>query len=158
DWGVAKPLGALGPEAGGWPSLQHRADEASLTQPGAVVGTPRDMSPEQASGDLDRVGPASGGYGLGGTPSLLPTRRPPFPDPPLKGVLGRVRQGIFPAPRRVRRDVDPALEAICLKAMAPRPEDRHPSPLDLARALEGWLADVRYRGEQEQALNQMKGS
>ena len=60
-------------------------------------------------------------------------------------------RGIFPAPRRLRRSIDPALEAICLKAMALQPEDRHATPLALAEEIEAWLADVRYRSEQEQA-------
>src|SRR5581483_12261907 len=49
-------------------------------------------------------------------------------------------------------------EATCLKAMAPDPRDRHATALELAGELEAWLADVRYRDEQERALSQMKGS
>src|SRR5205807_3187506 len=37
--------------------------------------------------------------------------------------------------------VVPALEAICLKAMACRPEDRYASPQTLAKDVERWLAD-----------------
>ena len=56
----------------------------------------------------------------------------PFPSGDVGDVLNRVRRGIFPAPRRLRRSIDPKLEAICLKAMALKPEDRHASPLTLA--------------------------
>lgn len=73
-------------------------------------------------------------------------------------VLDRVRRGIFPAPRRLRWAIDPALEAICLKAMALRPEERFGSPLALAGEIEAWLADVRYRGDHVRALNEVKGS
>jgi WD40 repeat protein/serine/threonine protein kinase len=160
DWGVAKPLsgspGAEGPEARHDPLVAEA--EASMTQPGSVVGTPRYMSPEQAAGDLERVGPASDVYGLGAILYCVLVGHPPFPDGDMHTVLDRVRRGIFPAPRKLRRSTDPALEAICLKAMALKPEDRHPSALELANELEAWLADVRYRGEQEQALNQVKGS
>ncbi|MFI5454103.1 MAG: hypothetical protein ACHRXM_01500 [Isosphaerales bacterium] len=69
-----------------------------------------------------------------------------------------MRRGIFPAPRRLRRSIDPTLEAICLKAMALQPENRHATPLALAEEIEAWLADVRYRGEQERALNDVKRS
>jgi hypothetical protein len=82
----------------------------------------------------------------------------PFPDGDMRDVLGRVRRGIFPAPRRLRRSVDSALEAICLKAMSLDPRDRHATALYLANELETWLADVRYRGEHELALSQVKGS
>ena len=37
--------------------------------------------------------------------------------------------------------LDKALEAVCLKAMATRPEDRYPTPRDLADDLERWMAD-----------------
>ena len=35
----------------------------------------------------------------------------------------------------------PALEAVCLKAMALKPEDRYASPRELAEEIEHWLAD-----------------
>ncbi len=158
DWGVAKPLGETTSELAEQPSILGRADEASLTVPGAVMGTPRYMSPEQAAGDLERIGPASDIYNLGATLYCLLVGKPPFADTDMKKVLGQVRRGIFPAPRRLRREVDPTLEAICLKAMSVRPEERHGSALELAQELEAWLADIRYREEQERALNQMKGS
>ena len=127
-----------------------------MTRPGSVLGTPRYMSPEQASGDLDRVGPPSDIYSLGAILYCLLVGHAPFPDGDLATVLDRVRRGIFPAPRRLRRSVDPTLEAICLKAMSTDPGDRQASALELANDLEAWQADVRYRGEQEQALGQVK--
>ena len=116
------------------------------------------MSPEQAAGDLKRVGPASDVYGLGATLYCLLVGHAPFPEGELTDILDRVQRGIFPAPRSLRRTIDPALEAICLKAMALQPEDRHASALELGGEIEAWLADVRYRGEQVRALNQVKGS
>src|SRR5262249_20600267 len=65
---------------------------------------------------------------------------------------------IFPAPRRLRRSIDPALEAICLKAMSLRPEDRHDTPIAMAEEIEAWLADVRYRAEHDEALGDVKRS
>jgi eukaryotic-like serine/threonine-protein kinase len=158
DWGVAKPLSDAGPEGGGWSSLPGGAEEAALTVEGAVIGTPQYMSPEQAEGDQGRVGAASDVYSLGATLYCVLAGRGPFPDGDVQSVLRRVRRGIFPAPRRLRRSVDSALEAICLKAMALRPEDRHATPLALAAEIEAWLADVRYRGEQEDALSQARRS
>jgi WD40 repeat protein/serine/threonine protein kinase len=154
DWGLAKPSGeASEPRSSGPPS-----GDPSMTQPGSVIGTPRYMSPEQAAGELDRVGPASDIYSLGAILYCLLVGQAPYPDGDLPSVLDRVRRGIFPAPCRLRRTVDPTLEAICLKAMAQDPRARHASALELAGDLEAWQADVRYRDEQEQALNQVKGS
>jgi hypothetical protein len=73
-------------------------------------------------------------------------------------VIERVRRGVFPSPRRLRRSIDPALESICLKAMSLRPEDRYASALALAGDIEAWLAEVSYRTEQERALNDVKHS
>jgi eukaryotic-like serine/threonine-protein kinase len=158
DWGFAKLLPGAPGEEGEAVSTEGPATDASMTQPGSVMGTPRYMSPEQAAGDLERVGPASDIYSLGAILYCVLVGHGPFPDGDVRDVLGRVRRGIFPAPRRLRRSVDPALEAICLKAMALAPSDRYATALDLANELETWLADVRYRGEHELALSQVKGS
>src|SRR5262249_18563093 len=56
-------------------------------------------------------------------------------------VLGKARRGDFPRPRTVSRSVPPALEAICLKAMAQEPVQRYATPKDLASDIEHWLAD-----------------
>jgi WD40 repeat protein/serine/threonine protein kinase len=156
DWGVAKSQAESGPQPQG--ALSAEAADASLTRPGSTIGTPRYMSPEQAAGDLERVGPASDVYSLGATLYCLIVGHGPFPSGNLEEVLDRVRRGVFPNPRRLRRSVDPALEAICLRAMANRPEDRHAGPLALAEEIEAWLADVRYRHEQEQAHHDLSRS
>jgi serine/threonine protein kinase len=158
DWGIAKPLIETESEPGDGSSPGPLTTDSSLTRPGSALGTPQYMSPEQAAGDGDRVGPASDVYGLGATLYCLLVGHGPFPSGNLADVLQRVGHGIFPAPRRLRRSVDPTLEAICLQAMALRPEDRHATPLDLAAAIEAWLADVRYRGEHERALGDVKRS
>jgi WD40 repeat protein len=116
------------------------------------------MSPEQAAGDLDRVETASDVYSLGATLYCLLVGHGPFPSSNVADVLELARRGVFPAPRRLRRSIDPALETICLKAMSLGPAERHASPLDLAGELEAWLADVRYRAEHERALNDVKRS
>ncbi|SIO59326.1 WD40 repeat [Singulisphaera sp. GP187] len=159
DWGIAKSSFADTRNHPGESAATLVASaDVSMTQPGSVIGTPRYMSPEQAAGDLERVGPASDIYSLGAILYCLLVGHAPFGDGDLASVLDRVRRGIFPAPRRVLRSVDPTLEAVCLKAMALDPAERHASALDLANELEAWQADVRYRGEQEQALSQVKGS
>ena len=107
---------------------------------------------------LHRIGPASDVYGLGATLYCLLVGQAPFAGDSAVEVLGRVRRGVFPSPRRLRRSIDAALEAICLKAMALRPEDRHATTLELADELEKWLADVRYRAEQRSAMELVKDS
>jgi WD40 repeat protein/tRNA A-37 threonylcarbamoyl transferase component Bud32 len=164
DWGVAKPMaGSLGERGDGRPEgvpdpALALADDASLTRPGSAIGTPQYMSPEQAAGELELVGPASDVYGLGATLYCLLVGHGPFPSGGVADVLERVRRGIFPAPRQVSRSIDPALETICLKAMSLEASKRHASALGLAEEIEAWLADVRFRSEQERALHDVTRS
>src|SRR5260370_42054864 len=106
---------------------------------GQVVGTPALMSPEQAAGRLDELGPASDVYGLGATLYALLTGRTPFAGA-RDDVVERVRRGEFVPPRLVKPGVPPALDAVCRKAMALRPDHRYPAALDLAADLEPRLA------------------
>jgi len=81
---------------------------ADLTQDGSVIGTPAYMSPEQAAGRWDLVGPACDVYGLGATLYMLLVGRPAFPEGEVMEVLMKVRQGEFPAPRQVNPRCGPS--------------------------------------------------
>ena len=99
------------------------------------------MSPEQAAGDLEALGPRTDVYSLGATLYCLLTGKPPFEGDDLGDVLRRVQAGRFPRPRTLDPSIDQALEAVCLKAMALRPEDRYATPRALAEDVERWMAD-----------------
>jgi serine/threonine-protein kinase len=143
DWGLAKALGrtecdVISDERILAPSLSSGSAE---TLPGSALGTPSYMSPEQAGGDLDRLGPRSDVYSLGATLYCLLTGRPPLEDDDVGVVLRGVQKGDFPPPRRLDPAIDPALEAVCLKAMALRPKDRYPTPRLLAEDIDRWMAE-----------------
>ena len=158
DWGIAKLQpggGGDGPEPaseGGLPT------DPSMTRPGSLIGTPRYMSPEQAVGDLEGVGPSSDIYSLGAILYCVLVGHDAFQVGDTSEVLDRVRRGIFPTPRRLRRSIDPGLEAVCMRAMSLAPRDRHATALELAEELETWLTDVRFRAEHETALLQVRYS
>ena len=95
---------------------------------GLCMGTPAYMSPEQARGDLDLLGPRSDVYSLGATLYCLLTGRPPFRGDDVGAVLRAVQAQEFPPPRRLEPSLDKALESVCMKAMALRPRIATPRP------------------------------
>ena len=140
DWGLAKVVGR--PESSGEATLRPpSASGSSETLPGSAIGTPAYMSPEQAEGNLDRLGPASDIYSLGATLYCILTGKAPIEGSDLENILRRVQWGDFAPPRQVKPDVPRPLDAICLKAMALKPEDRYSTPRALADDIERWLAD-----------------
>jgi serine/threonine protein kinase len=146
DWGLAKAgVGGAGDEKG--ESLERTTEpmlsptDSDLTRTGQALGTPAYMSPEQAAGRLDQMGAASDIYSLGATLYYVLTGQAPFAKSDVGDVLNKVQKGDFLPPRQRNRQVPAALEAICLKAMALRAQDRYISAKALADDLEHWLAD-----------------
>lgn len=150
DWGLAKAIGWKEGEmpAGADPHEQPLPAMGASTEMGKVMGTPAYMSPEQAEGRPDELGPASDIYSLGATLYCLLTNQPPFRGDDIRVLLDNLRQAKFPRPRELDRHVPRGLEAVCLKAMALRPADRYATARALAEDIEHWLADepvVAYR-------------
>src|SRR5262249_42080666 len=98
-------------------------------------------SPEQAGGDLDRLGPRSDIYSMGATLYCLLTGRPPFEGEDIGEILRRVQAGDVRAPREVDPWLDKALDAVCTKAMATKPENRYAGGGARAEDVEQGMAD-----------------
>jgi serine/threonine-protein kinase len=142
DWGLAKPRGegeALQPSEER-PLQPGSASGSAETLPGQALGTPAYMSPEQARGDLSALGPRSDVYSLGATLYCLLTGKAPF-EGDVGEVLRKVQRGDFPPPRLLDPSIDRALQAVCLKAMATKADDRYPTCRALADDVERWMAD-----------------
>jgi tetratricopeptide (TPR) repeat protein len=143
DWGLAKPVANSERDHGleESPVFPPRVSDVTPTQMGSAQGTPQYMSPEQAVGRLDLLGPATDVYSLGATLYCLLTGKPPFDGRDVGMVLQKVQRGSFIPPRKANPQVFPGLEAICVKAMALAPKDRYDSPRALADDIDHWLAD-----------------
>ncbi|MGE0712372.1 MAG: serine/threonine-protein kinase, partial [Planctomycetota bacterium] len=140
DFGLAKIVGD--PEG---PAESRRGPPAaaldpSVTRSGMVLGTPRYMSPEQADGaacdhrtDL---------YSCGVLLYELLTGRPPFL---ARDVLGLIAQHLYEEPHppsevAPEAALPPALDAVVLRALAKRPDERWPSAQAFSEALDEALA------------------
>ncbi|MCA9234868.1 MAG: protein kinase [Planctomycetales bacterium] len=143
DWGLAK---VIGPEVGPTDTVELpvrplAAEHSTATQMGLIVGTPAYMSPEQAMGQIDALGPATDIYSLGATLFYLITGEAPFARSDRRTLLEDVRAGRFESPRSIRPSIPRPLEAICTKAMAREVRDRYLTARDLADDIERYLAD-----------------
>lgn len=107
-----------------------------LTEQGLVVGTPAYMPPEQVNGQA--LGPAADIYGLGVVLYQLLTGKLPF-EGPLGKLLAQIESAAPPPPSQHRPGLEPALEAICLRALAKRPADRFQDMAEFAQALDDYL-------------------
>jgi tetratricopeptide (TPR) repeat protein/serine/threonine protein kinase len=108
-----------------------------LTAEGTLLGTPGYMAPEQASGEVHKVGIGTDIYSLGVILYQMVVGRLPFVGP-LALTLHQIAFEEPCPPSHYREDLNRDLERIIVKAMARRPEDRYADARALARALNEW--------------------
>jgi serine/threonine-protein kinase len=122
DFGLAKTMGRSG---------------GSI--PGTVLGTPAYMSPEQAQGHHDRIGPWSDLLAVGAMLYEAQCGALPFDDDGLRdpyAILARLRQRKPATPlSNYCIGIDPAFEAIIMKCLETDPKDRYQSCEELAHDL-----------------------
>ena len=123
--------------------------EQKLTQSGEVLGTPAYMSPEQVNGELSAIGPGCDIYALGVILYELLSGRKPFEATYSGDLLVQIMTEAPRPPSVHRPEVDPALDAICIRALAKKPPNRFASCREFAAALNDWLKKVPQNVETE---------
>lgn len=111
----------------------------TLTETGAANGTPCYMAPEQIDSEGRDLTYATDVYGLGVILYELLTGRRPFDGSSTQQLFNRILNTPPVPPSRIESAVDPTIEAICLKMLAKRQEDRYQSMAAVAEALSAYL-------------------
>ncbi len=149
DWGLAKIIDEASVE-----SLMDSVTVSSgdRTNEGQILGTPLYMAPEQAAGRLDELDNRTDIYGLGAILFAIVTGYAPHERTQkaaiesgvgARGMISVIASGEVPDAREVHPGADPALEAICRKAMARKRYARYQHATVLGRgcaALDGGRA------------------
>jgi serine/threonine protein kinase len=130
-----------------------RASDVTLTQDGAVIGTPGYMSPEQCSGK--RATPQSDQYSLGVVAFQMLTGTLPYKADSLPGIMHHHFFTPLPSVRNVRDDVPPAFTAIVERLMSKAPGDRFATTRELVEELDALPFSAQERQDAERLLGRL---
>ncbi|MEM8911498.1 MAG: serine/threonine-protein kinase [Planctomycetota bacterium] len=155
DWGLAKVVDDTSVES----MLESSVSEGGgQTLDGQVLGTPLYMAPEQAAGRLDELDQRTDIFGLGAMLFAIITGCAPHERTQKeavdsgtgkRGMISAIAAGTIPSAQEINPKADPALQAICERAMSQRRYGRYQQAIEVAEDVQRWMA-----GEPVTALNE----
>ena len=150
DWGLAKSLEDDAEEIESV-DVGTLSGSSSSTIEGQRLGTPSFMSPEQASGHLNRVGKHSDIYCLAGILYEILTGHPPFAKQDIESTISAVIYEAVERPSKRNPHSPAELEDICLAGLSKEASQRPRSAKVIGKKVRDWLSDQaeRKRNEQE---------
>ena len=119
--------------------LARRMDDVTLSLTGALLGTPRYMSPEQAVASKKRVDHRSDLFSLGATLYELLTGKPAFSGDTPHDVIQQILTGEPTPIRQINAAAPRDLETIVMKCLAKEPGQRYGAARELADDLRAFL-------------------
>jgi hypothetical protein len=108
-----------------------------ITKPGAVLGTPAYMAPEQRHGRINEQCFATDVYSLGVMTYELIVGKRPFPD--AADSTKEPQSKSKSEPDTEHSSLDPALQSIIFKCLQESPAERYATAADLAGGMDKWL-------------------
>ncbi|MCH8829833.1 MAG: serine/threonine protein kinase, partial [Planctomycetes bacterium] len=129
--------------------------DVRLTQTGTIMGSPAYMSPEQVEDDIKKIGPATDIYSLGVVLYELLTGRLPFAGS-FASVLAQILKDEPPLPSKLRPEIHPTLDSICMRMIAKPIAGRFESMAKVSAALMGFLDKIDAESTAEEKSNRAK--
>lgn len=162
DWGIAKVIDELQSFdnlAGG---QSGSGGGGNSTMEGQILGTPLYMAPEQAAGRVDELDERTDIYGLGAILYAILTGAAPHEltretskSTTSRELLTAIAGRPSPNALDTNPEADPALAAICAKAMSRRQYARYQSATELAGDVERWMAGENVTAYRERPLQRL---
>jgi serine/threonine protein kinase len=138
DWGLAKVIDSPDElvDTDLDPCLYN-----DITLDGVIKGTPGFMAPEQIDFELGEKDKRTDVYALGGILYSLLALRPPIDNKDVQKTLDETIEGKIKPPSQTtqNRDVSPSLEAVVMKALCSKQEDRYQSVSELRNEIYKWM-------------------
>lgn len=148
DWGLGKLISTQD-----LPGIQYESLAKTQTLNGVIKGTPGFMAPEQIDSKGDKK-EATDIYSLGAILYNILTLRPPV-DGSLEEILKKTLSGDFKDPIEVKKEIPESLNAVTLKALGAKAQDRYKTVKKLKSEVEKYLSGFATSAENASLLKQV---